>query len=249
MDKMIYSILSIKNNPEKLNALLDGMKGISGTELYAVSFDKISVVVSDIVRANLIADRSNAIEYAGVIETLAQQFTLLPVRFGSVMESTGAIIKMIQKNYNEIQHNLQKVENKCEFGLKVFCDTEKIKAELRAKTEAESIIEPAQGNENSIYRDYLYKKLKEHRVEELLLAHVDTIIQDITTHLEQLNPIHKFKKMATATNIIDAVFLLEKDKKDDLIHAVNDLQNQYAGLRLMLTGPWPPYNFVDITPK
>jgi hypothetical protein len=251
MGKMIYSILSVRKNPGKLNALLVGMKGISGVDLYAVSMDEISVIVSDIKRTDLIADRSNAIEYAGVIETLAQQFTLLPVRFGSVMESTDAIIKMLGRNYHEIQQNLQKVENKVEFGLKVFCDSEKLMAELRAKSEADTKTpaKPAPEIKNSVYRDWVNNKLKEHRLEELLLTYVDSVIAEITGYLTRLNTVNKFKKMATVTNIIDAVFLLEKDKKDGLINAVKDFQNRYAGLHLMLTGPWPPYNFVDITIK
>jgi len=47
-------------------------------------------------------------------------------------------------------------------------------------------------------------------------------------------------------NIIDAVYLLENDRKEDCINVVNNLQNKYSSLNLMLTGPWPPYNFVDI---
>ena len=247
MSIMIYAILSTKKNPGKLNALLTGIKGVSGVGLYAISVDKIALVVCDINKADIIADKSCAIEYAGVIETLAQQFTLLPVRYGSVMESADAIKKMLERNYAEIQQNLLKVENKFEFGLKVFCDSQKIKDEI--KTETESIIEPEQSSENSIYREYINKKFKEHKFEELLLAHVDEIILDITTRIAQLNPTHKFKKMVSPTNIIDAVFLLEKDKKKDCINVVNNLQNKYPGLRLILTGPWPPYNFVDIIIK
>jgi len=251
MDKMIYAILSVKNNQEKLNLILVGMNGIAGANLNMVSLDGISAVVSDIRRGELIADKSNALAYAGVIENLAQQFTLLPMRYNSLMESTDSIIKILKRNLNEIQLNLRKVENKCEFGLKIFCNSEKLRAEMKAKSVAntKTPAKPAIENKYSVYRDYLNKKLIEHRSEELLLTHVDKIIQDITTHLAQLNPIHKFKKMTTATNIIDVVFLLEKDKKEDLIHIVKDLQNQYTGLRLMLTGPWPPYNFVDITLK
>ena len=251
MDKMIYSILSVKRNHEKLNALLVGMKGISEVDLYVVSFDEITAVVSDIKRANLITDRSNAIEYAGVIENLAQQFTLLPMRYGSLMESTDLINKMLGRNYNEIQHNLLKVENKCEFGLKIFCDSEKLKAELRAKSEADTKTpaKPAPEIKNSVYRDWVNKKLKEHRLEELLLTYVDSVIAEITGYLARLNAVNKFKKMATETTIIDAVFLLDKERKDALIHAVGGLQNQYPGLNFVLTGPWPPYNFVEITIK
>ncbi|MFH1159570.1 MAG: GvpL/GvpF family gas vesicle protein [bacterium] len=251
MDKLIYAILSVKKNPEKLPALLVGMKGMSGVDLFVVSYDKIAAVVSDIYKANLITDRSNAIEYAGVIETLARQFTLLPMRFGSLMESNEAIINMLERNYHDIQQNLLKVENKCEFGLKIFCDSEKLKAELRVKSQADTKApaKPAPEIKNSVYRDWVNKKLKEHRLEELLLTYVDSVIAEITGYLARLNAVNKFKKIATASTIIDAVFLLDKERKDALIHAVGDLQNQYPGLNFVLTGPWPSYNFVEITIK
>jgi hypothetical protein len=251
MEKMIYSILSVKRNPEKLSPLLVGMKGISGTDLNVVFFDEITAVVSDIKRADLIADRSKAIEYAGVIENLAQQFTVLPMRYGSIMESAESINKMLERNYHEFQQNLQKVENKCEFGLKIFCDSEKLKSELRIKSEADTQTpeKPATEIKNSVYRDYVDKKLKEHRLEELMLTYVDSVIVKILGYLDRLNAVNKFKKMATDTNIIDAVFLLDKERKDALIHVTEDLKNQYPGLNFVLTGPWPPYNFVEITIK
>ncbi|NQU67383.1 MAG: GvpL/GvpF family gas vesicle protein [Candidatus Marinimicrobia bacterium] len=249
MEMMIYSIVSVKKNTKKLDALLAGIKGLSNTDLYVVTLDEIAAVVSDVNRADLIVDKSSAIEYAGVIETLAQQFTLLPVRYGSVMESTDTTKKMLERNYNEIQCNLLKVENKVEYGLKVFCDSEKLKTELKDKSETEPAIELEQGIEKSIYSKYLYKKLKEHRFEESLLAHIDAIIQNITTHLAQLNSIHRFKKMVTETTIIDVVILLKKNEKEGLIQAVKELQIQYTGLKFVLTGQWPPYNFVDITIK
>jgi len=251
MEKMIYSILSAKRNPEKLNALLVGMKGISDSDLCAVSFDEITAIVSDFKRADLIADRSNAIEYAGVIENLAQQFTVLPMRYGSVMESAELINKMLERNYHEFQQNLQKVENKYEFGLKIFCDSEKLKSELRIKSEADiqTPEKPATGIKNSVYKDYVDKKLKEHRLEELMLTYVDSVIAKITGYLDRLNTINKFKKMASDTNIIDAVFLLDKERKDALIHVTEDLKNQYPVLNFVLTGPWPPYNFVEIAIK
>lgn len=251
IEKMIYAIVSLNNNPDKLGSLLSGMKGITGEDLDAVTFNEISAVVSDIKRADLIADQSHAIAFAGIIENLEQHFTLLPMRYGSMMESTDSVYKMLEKNYPEFQQNLQKVENKYEFGLKIFCDTEKLKAELRTKSEGDSKTsdQPAPEIKNSVYREYVNKKLKEHRLEELLLTYVDSIIAGFTGFLVRLNAVNKFKKMVTETNIIDAVFLLDKDKKGELVQAVEDLQKQYPGLNFILTGPWPPYNFVDITIK
>lgn len=251
MEKMIYAILSVKRDHGKLVASLAAIKGIAGADLFALSFDEITAVVSHITRVNLIADRSNAIEYDGVIEALAQQFTLLPMRFGSMMETADAITKMLERNYQEIQQNLQKVENKVEFGLKIFCDSEKLRAELKTKSEADiqTYVKPATKIKNSIYRDYVDKKLKEHRLEELILTYADSVIAEITEHLTRLNALNKIKKMATASNIIDAVFLLDKDAKSELIQVIENLQNQHHGLNFVLTGPWPPYNFVNFTVK
>jgi hypothetical protein len=251
MEKMIYALLSANTDQKEVISLLAGRKGLSGADLYLVSTAEMAVVACDIKRDDIIANSYNAIEYASVIEMLAQHFTLLPVRFGSVMESTDAILQMLERNLDDIQQNLLKVEKKYEFGLKIFCDSEKLKADLKAKPEAMSKRAETADQEitQSIYRDWVNKKLKEHRLEEMLLTYVDSVIAEIKGHLCMLQAVSKFNKMKTSTMIIDAVFLLDMERKDALIGAVADLQNQHSSLTFVLTGPWPPYNFVDFTVK
>jgi hypothetical protein len=251
MERLIYTLISVKKDPGKLNNLLKEMKGLSGADLYAVIFNEISAVVSDLNRADMIADKTNALVYAGIIDVLAQQFTLLPMRFGSVLESSDAILQMLERNDIEIQKNLQKVENKVEFGLKVFCDSEKLLETLIAnsETEVKTSTNPLPESKNSIFRDYVNQKLKTHRLEELLVNHVDSVIDGLTDHLNGLNAVSKFKKMLTPTTIIDAVILLKKEHKEQLIAEVKAFQNNYSGLNFVLTGPWPPYNFVETNIK
>lgn len=244
---MIYAILSVKKKSGKLDALLATLKGISGASLYAVVYEGIIAVVSDIEKSDLITDRSNAIEYASIIESLVQQFPLLPMCYGSLMESTDAIAEMLGRNYTELRQNLKKVENMREYGLKIFCDPEKLKSEFQAisKNDINILIEPSTEVKNSVYREYVRNKLKEHRLEESIMTYVNSVIAEISGCLARLNAVCKFKKMPSATIMVDAVFLLRKDKKDELLKVVNDLKNQYQKLNFVLTGPWPPYNFVD----
>jgi len=248
---LIYTLSAVKKYPEKFETLLSGLNGISGASLYVVKCKEISAVVSDIKKADLIASRSIVLEYAEVIDNLAKLFTLLPMRFGSVMESIDAIADMLERNYCEIQLNLLKVEDKLEFGLKVFCDSEKLKEELLTKTKdgIKSPANPAHEIENSVFREYVNKKLKEHRLEELVLVYVDSVIAEINSYLSFLNADSKIKKLPSASVMIDAVLLLPKGRKNDLIQAAGDLQNQYPGLSFVMTGPWPPYSFVEIAIK
>jgi len=248
---MIYAIVWAKKDSGKLNIILPGIKGISGEGLTTVAFEEITAIVTDIDKGNIVADSSGALAFARVINELWQQFTLLPMRFGSAMDSTEAIVKMLERNYSEIQQNLQKVENKIEFGLKVFCDSEKLKAKLLEKTvpEAVSMVHPDAETKISVFREYVNRKLEAHRLEELVLSHVDALIALITDQLYLMNADCKFRKMVTEKTIIDGTFLLDKEKKKEVIWAVEHLQNLYPELNFILTGPWPPYNFVDFKVK
>jgi Gas vesicle synthesis protein GvpL/GvpF len=248
MEMMIYTIVSAKKDPERLKEILAGMKGISGEALFSISFLDVAVVVSNVNKAALITDKTNALEYAGVIETISHHFNVLPVRFGSIVDTEESLMKILERNHEEIQKNLLKVEDKFEFGLKVFCDTEKLVTELRSQT-ATLITAPTEKptTPNSVSRDWLIKKLEEHRIEESILHFVDSIIATLTEHLTKLEAVSKFRKRTSSTIIIDAVFLLEKTNKKPLIQLITDIEQDHPELNFVLTGPWPPYNFVDIT--
>lgn len=45
---------------------------------------------------------------------------------------------------------------------------------------------------------------------------------------------------------VNASFLVDRDKIDDFSGEVEQLGNKYAHLKTQYSGPWPPYNFVDI---
>lgn len=248
---MIYAIVLVKQDSERLITLLLWLTGLEGSDLHAVICNEIAAVISGSTKNSLITDKANAIEYAGVIEKLEQHFPLLPMRFGSMMESSVAISNMLEKNYAEFLVNLQKVENKSEFGLKIFCDTEKLKAELISKT-GEGIEDSNKAiseSKESVFREYVNRKLKAHRLEELMLSYVDSIVAEFTGFLDNSNAVKSIRKMTTPTTIIDASFLLDKHRKDELIRVVEDMQSKYSGLNFILTGPWPPYSFVDIKLK
>ena len=251
MQQMIYAILSPKSSQPALDTLITQIKGIAGTELQTISHGEISAIVGEISKADLVASRSDVLQYAGVIEALAELGPVLPVRFGSLMESTDSVRNMLQRNSIEIQQNLLKVENKSEFGLKILCDPEELKAQLKARSETTSgtPVVTSIERKSSVYMDYVNKKLSEHRVEEMLLVHIDSVITEISRLLTRLEAITKFTKMASPTTLVDALFLIEKKKKEELIRVVEEVQKKYPSLRFVMTGPWPPYNFVDFKVK
>jgi hypothetical protein len=120
---------------------------------------------------------------------------------------------------------------------------------LKSEETSETSQNPVTENKNSVFKEYINQKLKAHRLEETLMGYIDSVIAEFNGFLIELNAKKKIKKMTTATTIIDAVFLIEKDKKAELVRAIEDMQAKYSELNFILTGPWPPYSFVDVTLK
>jgi hypothetical protein len=227
------------------------MKGLNGTNLVAISLSEITAVVSEIEKIELVANQANAIRFAEIIDQLDQQFTLLPMRFGSIVDTLDTVSQMLKTNYQGFIKNLVEVENKVEFGLKIYCDPEKLKEELRLKSESESEIldDPNTEHSVSVYRVYVNKKLKAHRLEQKLLSYIEGVTAEFSEIIGQWDAKSKIKKMVTSAKVVDAVFLINRAGKVDLVRSIEGLQAKYPRLSFVLTGPWPPYNFVDVTLK
>ncbi|MCZ7383888.1 MAG: GvpL/GvpF family gas vesicle protein [Candidatus Methanoperedens sp.] len=68
-------------------------------------------------------------------------------------------------------------------------------------------------------------------------------------YLERLKKIaHDSKelKLFSERLVLNASFLVAKDKINEFSGEVENLTNKYDYLKTQYSGPWPPYNFVDI---
>jgi hypothetical protein len=246
MKKIIYAIISSNRNHAELSALVKGFNGILGSDLYLLSFKDISIAVSDFTPPKDGIKKELAIDFARVIEELSQQVTLLPVRFGTFLKSDEIIHQLLMNHYDSFLKNIQKVDNKYEFGLKVLWDYEKCSDKIRGKAALEVVKVGDYFSTNTIHTNYLLEKIKKHKLEDALLKNAEQLIEEIIRHLKLINPDCKFKKMVTNSIILDAVFLVNKNKKEEFIQAISGLKQQHDDLQFLLTGPWPPYSFVDI---
>ena len=53
-------------------------------------------------------------------------------------------------------------------------------------------------------------------------------------------------KLFSQRLVLNAAFLVDRDKIDEFSDGVDQLGNEYGSLKTQYSGPWSPYNFVDI---
>jgi hypothetical protein len=248
MPYILYSIIALPCNPEG-SIPLPAICGVNDSELLNVSCKGMVAVLEEMSQSKVIISTEKAMQYAKIIEELHQQYDLLPVRYGTVMDTIEAVVLLLDKYQAEFERNLKKVENKEEFSLKIFWDYEKGSEGVRKNMNdrGPEVVSPL--TEKAETAAYLFKKIKAYRFENALLDYSEQICEEIRRVTRPFCPEIKFKKMPSKSTLLEAYFLQKKGQKENFIGAVQRINDQYTGFRFLLTGPWPPYNFVTLDLK
>ena len=243
--KCLYAIL-YSPDPRQ-HADLAEIEGLDGSAVYAVPYQDISAAVSDIGSHPLKLSNEVALNYESIIERIMEKYPLLPMRFGTLVKDEGEVGALLQKYYADFVNNLQHVQGTLEYGLKLLWDVEQVKSQIRTLYKTENGKGFGRVNEDSPHHQYLLKKFKEHHVEDALMKHAESIIAQIHPPLQELSVCSTFKKMITPKIILNAAYLVEREQQETFIHKVEELHEKERDVKFLLTGPWPPYNFTEIS--
>ena len=94
MGKYIYAIIPSPEEPREFASPSMSYDGQPGGTVHTVSFQDLAAVVSDYPQMDFQQferTRANMMTHTKVLEEVMQEFTILPVRFGTVGPSAEAI--------------------------------------------------------------------------------------------------------------------------------------------------------------
>jgi hypothetical protein len=87
-------------------------------------------------------------------------------------------------------------------------------------------------------------------VEQALTTRSDDFVAEVYDHLRDTAVASRAGKPIGDKMILNAAFLVEREKAEEFDARVQDIAKKYEGrLSFRYTGPWPPYNFVNIRLK
>ena len=228
-----------------------GKMGIGGTGemVYAVPHGDIAAVVSRTAVFIFDPTRENALAHEHVIETVMKTHTIIPMSFGTVFRTDDDIREVLRSIYPSVKDVLQQMAGKVEFGLKVTWDRE-------------HIIEQLQREDDEIHRFHLeitrkhlqstyFARMQLGRMIDKALAERSAeYVREIYEALRAICVASRDNKPIGDKMIMNAAFLLEREREAEFDAAVNRIAKKFGDrLNFKYTGPWPPYNFVNIRLK
>ena len=220
--------------------------GEGGNPVYMVRFQDLAAVVSDTPIRIYDPTRENVLAHELVNETVMREFTVIPMSFGTIFRTRSDIVELLKSTYRAFDDVLEKMRDKIEFGLKVLWDRDRVVARLEAEDDPIRRLKEEITN-NAQSSTYFARMQLGRMVESALENAANEYMVDIHESLKPVAVASRSNKPIGDRMIMNAAYLVERPREHDFDEAVKVLSRKYEDiLSFKYTGPWPPYNFVNI---
>jgi gas vesicle protein GvpL/GvpF len=221
--------------------------GAEPADVHTVNYKELAAVVSDTPVEVFDATRENVLAHERVNETVMRNHTVIPMSFGTVFKTRDDIVELLRAAYEAFKDVLNKMEDKLEFGLKVLWEREVI---IRQIEDEDEDVRRLKGEISSQKGSTYFARMQYGRlVDAALQAHSEKYVADIFEGLRDVAVASRANKPIGDKMIMNAAFLVSRDKEQAFDARVKEIGARFDKLTFKYTGPWPPYNFVNIRLK
>ncbi len=226
-----------------------GLLGIGPdpAEVHTVHYRDIAAIVSNTPMVVQDPTRDNVLAHQRVNETVMQQHTVIPMSFGTVFKTDDDIMELLRSAYDAFTYVLNKMQDKFEFGLKVLWDRDEI---IREIEEEDEDIRRLKGEISTQKGSTYFARMQYGRlIDAALQARSERYVSEIFEALRDVSVASRSNKPIGDRMIMNAAFLVARTLEQAFDARVKDIGQRYDKLTFKYTGPWPPYNFVNIRLK
>jgi Gas vesicle synthesis protein GvpL/GvpF len=232
-----------------------GATGVAGGAVEGLTQGALSVLVSVVPSEDFGAEslRANlndlqwlervAREHEAVLDELVAQTTVVPLRLCTIFADPDGARHMLEREREPLAEALARLEGRQEWGVKLLVDGERLAATAAPESD------PARGEGGAAY---LARRRNERQAREVARALAAQLVDEVDGALRahaidavRLRPQNRELSGHTGEMLLNGAYLLDADQVGALRALADELQERYAehGARIVVTGPWPPYNF------
>jgi hypothetical protein len=220
--------------------------GTEPAEVHSVHYRELAAIVSDTPVEVFDATRENVLAHERVNEAVMREHTVIPMSFGTVFKTREDIVELLRAAYDAFGDVLQKMKDKVEFGLKVLWDRDAVIREIEGEDEdVRRLKDEISSQRGSTY----FARMQYGRaVEAALETRSERYASEIFEQLRPVSVASRANKPIGDRMILNAAFLVNRDREAAFDAKVKEI-GAHDKLTFKYTGPWPPYNFVNVRLK
>ena len=237
--KYMYGIIATDGDPSF------GPIGIGGKkdEVVTVGTNGLAAVISNAPLDHYEFSKDNLTTHTRVIERVAEDFTILPMHFCTVAESTDEIIAFLEDRGRELKNSLRDLEGKVEIGIRVvWKDMKKIYEELVQENRTIRSLKQkgAAGGQQALVRA---GELVEAALEEKKAVEGEEYMRP----LKKVAVKYKEGEPKTEDVVVTGSFLVDRDWIKEFDAQTERIGGQHNGrIDVKYVGPMAPFSFVSL---
>jgi hypothetical protein len=180
-----------------------------------------------------------------VLEAALDAGDVLPFRLCTIYESEANLRAMLERASDELSAQLRRIGGKAEWGVKAYLE------ERAGAGGSDPVAAPASG------ADYLARKSEARVAAQAARETVESVVAGVHARLAERasaavlsRPHDSGLSGRDAEMILNAAYLVAREDAAAFAALVDELAERHRadGVTLELTGPWPPYHFVEGAP-
>lgn len=228
----------------QFDSSLDSPPGIENQGVYQINCGSFAPVLSTLLTTGEVNLSKEAIyQHENIVEFFMKHTSILPVQFNTLFENEEELVATL-KTYNlEIETNLHKVCSCVEMGIKVL-----VKDSSKKSSNGHSFTKNISKDNMSKAKQYLLDKFSSHKESLYLQEIYKEQGESIYTSLNEYSKLGIKFPIATGSHLIlNSAFLILKDSLSSFKNKFQEIKRNNTDFAFLLSGPWPPYNFVDFS--
>ena len=221
-------------------------QGIDGHPVHQILAGDLAAAVSNVSVPVSSADITTIAGYHAVIDHFHRCRTVIPLRFGTLLDSELEVKSLLQNQRSRYEKLLRELHGRVEMGIRVIIPDQKSWPETRL-----SSVQFSSPGPRTRGLSYLASR-KAHYLADSMLAEENAQVRraysapfagmysKIKCEITIFRPNNDEQLQST---LLSLYFLIPRD-------SLEDFRWTFAGLKscepakMLLSGPWPPYNFV-----
>ena len=213
----------------------------AAAELAAVSWRELAAVTRETGSGSAPLTMEAVLHHEAVVEAVRRQGPALPVRFGTVFRDATSVASALAEQYEPLAADLDRLGDKVELSLTALWAAPDGDGAARAPVEARAATGHGAGAR------YLRARAAEVRRGDALKERAAAVARELDEVLGGLALERRVSLLQTPRIAVRTAYLMAPAGVSAFRAAFEAVRGSSEELRLLLTGPWPPYSFVRRT--
>ncbi len=216
--------------------------GVAGQPVGVVEHQGLGAAVSELAQAGAPADVPSLVAHEQVVEFFFRHRTVIPLRYGALVGERREVTAVLEIHQAEYRALLQALDGCAEMGIQLLLDG----SPSRAPTDSTAVAPAQLRSAEPPGASYLLARKHSYRSADRMVERESELVEEISASVAGLFVRRKVER-PSRDRLLRLYFLVPRAAVE-CFRRTSRRSSRNQPVKLLLSGPWPPYNFVDGNP-